>query len=69
MEDTEWNDILREKGILGPKPKPADAIDEEQIVQIIEKTIREKEFGKAIEDRDLDELDELEDLEDDRVLE
>ncbi|KAI8903165.1 thioredoxin-like protein [Gorgonomyces haynaldii] len=67
MEDTEWNDILREKGII-PQKQP-EGISEDQIIEIVEKTIREKEFGKDIEDRTLDELDELEDLEDDRVLE
>lgn len=68
MEDTEWNDILREKGIIPEKPKEAE-IDEETIIAWVDKAVREKKFGKAVEDRNLEELDELEDLEDDDVLE
>lgn len=32
-EDTQWNDVLRSKGILPPKPKEA-TIDEQTIVQV-----------------------------------
>ncbi|KAI8896474.1 thioredoxin-like protein [Globomyces pollinis-pini] len=62
-EDTEWNDILREKGII-------PEIKEEQIIEWIDEAIQEQQF-KPLEKRDLDELDELEDddLEDDRILE
>ncbi|KAH9245706.1 hypothetical protein BASA81_016784 [Batrachochytrium salamandrivorans] len=67
-QDTEWNDVLRDKGILPPKPKELE-ITEDQIAEMIEKTVHERQYGKALEDRTLDELDELEDLEDDRVLE
>ncbi|KAJ8329488.1 Proteolipid protein 2 [Batrachochytrium dendrobatidis] len=67
-EDTEWNDVLRDKGILPPKPKELE-ITEDEIAQMIDKTVHEMQHGKALEDRTLDELDELEDLEDDRVLE
>lgn len=38
-EDTEWNDILRSKGILPPKEPE---ITEEKIVQMIEQTIEDK---------------------------
>lgn len=38
-EDTEWNDILREKGIIPQKEKE---ITEEQIVSILEETIEKK---------------------------
>lgn len=37
--DTEWNDILRKKGILAPKEKE---IDEQQIIELVEKTVQEK---------------------------
>lgn len=39
-EDTEWNDVLREKGILPPKEKE---ISEDEIVNMIEETIQKKE--------------------------
>eukprot|EP00842_Homolaphlyctis_polyrhiza_P003912 jgi/Hompol1/4521/HPOL_003692-RA len=58
---TEWNDILRAKGILPPKV-------EEQLTELVEAAVHERVHGKALEDRELDELDELEDIEDDRVL-
>jgi hypothetical protein len=64
MEDTEWNDILRQKGIL-KEPE----ITENTIVEMVEEAIHEQQYGKKIENRDLDELDLLEDLEDDRILE
>ncbi|KXN71119.1 thioredoxin-like protein [Conidiobolus coronatus NRRL 28638] len=65
-EDTEWNDILRDKGILPPKG-PSD-------LEILEQAIEEAVEAKAAQESsrfeglDLDELDELEDLEDDRIL-
>ena len=40
-EDTEWNDILRAKGIIPEKKKDAE-ITEDQIVQMMENTIDEK---------------------------
>ena len=33
-EDTEWNDVLRSKGILPPKPKGEVTLDEETVVQV-----------------------------------
>ncbi|XP_066250723.1 viral IAP-associated factor homolog [Euwallacea similis] len=66
-EDTEWNDILRSKGILPPKKEKE--ISEEQIVSMLEDTIEKKtQEGKKISELDLDELDELEDSEDEAVL-
>ncbi|XP_014208815.1 viral IAP-associated factor homolog [Copidosoma floridanum] len=68
-EDTEWNDILRAKGIIPEKKKDAE-VTEEQLVQMLENTICEK-TGKVqvnLEDKTLDELDELEDEEDERIL-
>ncbi|XP_055383498.1 viral IAP-associated factor homolog [Condylostylus longicornis] len=70
-EDTEWNDILRSKGILPPKPKETE-ITEEEIVSIVEKTIKQKtqnDGKKELDQMNLDELDELEDSEDEYVLE
>ncbi|XP_031845995.1 phosducin-like protein 2 isoform X3 [Nomia melanderi] len=66
-EDTEWNDILRSKGIL---PKKEKEVTEEQILDIVENTINEK-TGRTTDDLDtktLDELNELEDEEDEKVL-
>ena len=35
-EDTEWNDVLRSKGILPPKPKQTEAaITEDTLVQVL----------------------------------
>ncbi|VVC25159.1 Hypothetical protein CINCED_3A015834 [Cinara cedri] len=68
-EDTEWNDILRSKGILPPKKEKE--ITEEDVINIVEQTVREKQNGnkKDMVDMSLDELDELEDDEDERILE
>jgi hypothetical protein len=68
-EDTEWNDILRAKGILPPKQEEP-TISEDTVVQLVEDTVQQRigQGSKAIEDMTLDELDELEDEEDDRVL-
>ncbi|CAG8772266.1 20200_t:CDS:2 [Gigaspora margarita] len=61
--DTEWNDILRARGILPPKEGPT----EEDILEAMDQVIMEKQ-DKHLEDKTLDELDELEDEEDERVL-
>ncbi|KAG1672980.1 Viral IAP-associated factor [Nymphon striatum] len=66
-EDTQWNDILRQKGILPQKEKEKE-VTEEDIVQMMESTIKEKSQAKSMEHMNLDELDELEDEEDERVL-
>ncbi|XP_023014927.1 viral IAP-associated factor [Leptinotarsa decemlineata] len=64
--DTEWNDILRAKGIIPPKEKE---ITEDQIVSMLEETIEKKtSTGKDLSELNLDELDELEDSEDEAVL-
>ncbi|XP_050354294.1 viral IAP-associated factor homolog [Nymphalis io] len=67
-EDTEWNDVLRSKGILPPKEKE---ISEEEIVNMIEETIQKNqaEKDKKLSELDLDGLDELEDSEDEAVIE
>ena len=67
-EDTEWNDILRAKGIIPQKEKE---IREDDIVTMLEQTIEQKQAaakGKEISDMNLDELDELEDSEDEEIL-
>ncbi|XP_072029678.1 phosducin-like protein 3 [Amphiura filiformis] len=64
-EDTEWNDILRAKGIIPPKEAE---ITEDDVVNMMEQTIQEKSHGKAMENMNLDELDELEDDEDEEIL-
>lgn len=56
--DTEWNDVLRAKGIIPPKEKE---VSEEDIVNILEATIQNKTSGKSYEDMSLDELNEKED--------
>ncbi|KAJ3392171.1 hypothetical protein HDU84_004663 [Entophlyctis sp. JEL0112] len=70
---TEWNDILREKGII-----PEKEITEEQLIELVDETM-EKKYGlvaggeKLLEACSLDELNELEDEidldQDDRILE
>ncbi|XP_046971250.1 viral IAP-associated factor homolog [Vanessa cardui] len=67
-EDTEWNDVLRSKGILPPKEKE---ISEAEIVNMIEETIQKNqaEKEKKLSELDLDGLDELEDSEDEAVIE
>lgn len=66
-EDTEWNDILRSKGIIPAKEKE---ITENDVINIVEQTIEQKSQTKAkdLEVLSLDELDELEDEEDERVI-
>ena len=57
--------MLRKKGILAPKEKE---ITEEQIIDIVERTVQAKLNKDHLGEKDLDELDELEDEEDERVL-
>ena len=46
-EDTEWNDILRAKGIIPEKPKENE-IQEEDIIAMMDKAIKEKSGGKNL---------------------
>ena len=46
-EDTEWNDVLRAKGIIPDKPKEKE-VSEDDIINMLEKTIKEKSGGKHI---------------------
>lgn len=43
--DTEWNDVLRAKGIIPEKEKEAE-ITEEAIISMLEKTIDNKALGR-----------------------
>lgn len=69
-QDTEWNDILRSKGIIPEKPKEKE-ITEDQIIDLLENTIDQRtgRVANNLDDKSLDELDELEDEEDEKVLE
>lgn len=62
-EDTEWNDILREKGIIPEKPPSPSEELEEALQQVIA-----QHHENRLENKDLDELDELEDDEDEDFL-
>jgi len=65
-EDTEWNDVLRAKGIIPQKEKE---ITEDDIINMVEKTIEQRtKDGKNMDEMNVDELDELEDSEDEAVL-
>lgn len=57
--DTEWNDILRAKGILPPKEEKE--LTEDDIVSIVENTIEQKSKDKGLGEMTLDELNEHED--------
>lgn len=67
-EDTEWNDVLRAKGIIPEKPKSETEITEEKIIEMLEQTVEKKVNGKTLDEMDLDELDELEDEEEEKIL-
>ena len=62
-EDTQWNDILREKGVI-PERSPSPTAELEAA---LEEAVK-KQHDNRLEDKDLDELDELEDEEDDDFL-
>ncbi|KAI7861671.1 thioredoxin-like protein [Spinellus fusiger] len=63
--DTEWNDILRAKGILPPRDEQTKDEIEDFYVEVLNAKLRQEE---DLDNKTLDELDELEDLEDDRIL-
>ncbi|KAF3843596.1 hypothetical protein F7725_002445 [Dissostichus mawsoni] len=54
-EDTEWNDILRKKGILPPKEVPNNDEEEEELAR------QQRSIVKTYEDMSLEDLDENED--------
>jgi hypothetical protein len=63
-EDTEWNDILRSKGIIPEKPPSPTPMIEEALTEA-----RRLAHENRLEGKELDELDELEDEEDEGFLE
>ncbi|KAJ5384443.1 hypothetical protein N7517_002354 [Penicillium concentricum] len=62
-EDTEWNDILRQHGIIPEKPKDPEPLIQEALI-----AAQHRAHENRLEDKDLDELDALEDEEDDEFL-
>jgi len=68
-EDTQWNDVLRSKGIIPPKQVEQE-ITEETILSMMDVAIQEKtgEPTRNLEKLSLGELDELEDEEEERIL-
>ncbi|EMG49342.1 PLP2 Phosducin-like protein 2 [Candida maltosa Xu316] len=62
-EDTEWNDILRQHGIIPEKPPSPTAELEAALDEAIV-----KQYENRLENKDLDELEELEDEEDEDFL-
>ena len=62
--DTEWNDILRSKGIIPEKPKDPEPIIQEALLEA-----HQRAYDNRLEDKDLDELAALEEDEDDAFLE
>eukprot|EP00730_Choanoeca_flexa_P005869 TRINITY_DN12036_c0_g1_i5.p2 TRINITY_DN12036_c0_g1~~TRINITY_DN12036_c0_g1_i5.p2 ORF type:complete len:200 (+),score=61.44 TRINITY_DN12036_c0_g1_i5:16-615(+) len=67
-EDTEWNDILRKKGILPPKEAEVTEDDLAAMVDEAAANVIRSADGKPLEDMTLDELDEIEDEEEERIL-
>ncbi|KAI9027950.1 thioredoxin-like protein [Hyaloraphidium curvatum] len=67
-EDTEWNDVLRAKGII---PQKEVEVTEDQINDMIDEIVKEKTGQRDLDDLDVDELDELleDDMDDQRILE
>lgn len=63
-EDTEWNDILRAKGVIPERPPSPTA----QLEEALEEALA-KQHDMRLEDKDLSELEELEDDEDEEFLE
>ncbi|KAJ5684287.1 uncharacterized protein N7477_000632 [Penicillium maclennaniae] len=63
-EDTEWNDILRQHGIIPEKPKDPEPLIQEALI-----AAQHRAYENRLEDKDIDELDALEDEEDEGFLE
>ncbi|KAJ5103784.1 hypothetical protein N7532_004313 [Penicillium argentinense] len=62
-EDTEWNDILRQHGIIPEKPKDPEPLIQEALI-----AAEHRAHENRLEDKDIDELDALEDEEDEDFL-
>ncbi|KAJ6131568.1 hypothetical protein N7523_001274 [Penicillium sp. IBT 18751x] len=63
-EDTEWNDILRQHGIIPEKPKDPEPLIQEALI-----AAQHRAYENRLEDKDINELDALEDEEDEGFLE
>ncbi|KAJ5751727.1 hypothetical protein N7520_008644 [Penicillium odoratum] len=63
-EDTEWNDILRQHGIIPEKPKDPEPMIQEALI-----AAEHRAYENRLEDKDLDELAALEEEEDEGFLE
>jgi len=63
-EDTEWNDILRAKGVIPERPPSPTA----QLEEALEEALK-KQHENRLEDKDISDLEELEDDEDEEFLE
>jgi hypothetical protein len=68
-EDTEWNDVLRQKGIIPAKPKKEAEITEDQIVSMVE-AAAQKHMNKTKDysELSLEEIEALEDEEDEKIV-
>lgn len=62
-EDTEWNDILRQKGVIPERPPSPTG----QLEEALEEALR-KQHENRLEDKDLSDLEDLEDEEDEEFL-
>ncbi|KAJ5492593.1 Phosducin-like protein [Penicillium diatomitis] len=62
-EDTEWNDILRQHGIIPEKPKDPEPLIQEALIEA-----ERRAHENRLEDKDLAELDALEDEEDEDFI-
>ncbi|KAJ5467761.1 hypothetical protein N7475_005513 [Penicillium sp. IBT 31633x] len=63
-EDTEWNDILRQHGIIPEKPKDPEPLIQEALI-----AAQHRAHENRLEDKDIDELNALEEEEDEDFLE
>jgi len=68
--DTQWNDVLRAKGIIPPKVNASGELEisEDTVVGLIDQRIAEGKKQKDYEDMTIEEIDALEDEDDERVL-
>ncbi|CAL4075701.1 unnamed protein product, partial [Meganyctiphanes norvegica] len=65
-EDTEWNDLLRKRGII---PEKEPEVTEEQLAEMIEQSIEESQSAEGrLGKLNLDQLDEVEDDEDEALI-
>ncbi len=68
LQDTEWNHVLKQKGIVSGPIQNEVEMTEEQIHEIVDKVMEDREAAKTMQE--LEEMeDDLEFLEDNRILE